>query len=234
MMIPKPNLHPSILLLGASLVLASVSLCAAESVSVGNDLVTRTLSWDGGRLYTREVANRAGQSSAEVAGGDEFALTVRLEGSATDLRLTTADFEVKGSESGAGNASLDVRLAAKTVALDLMVRYFATAGEPWMRKQLLLTARQAMQIRKVEIEHLAAADAHAPYHADQFTARGNAKWRPPLGQPLYTQISGLWWGVEFPAARNEVKDGKLVCGYLTAVDLKPGETWSSHSAAVNM
>ena len=31
---------------------------------------------------------------------------------------------------------------------------------------------------------------------------------------------------------NEVKDGKLICGYLTAVDLTSGETWSSHPSVV--
>ncbi|MEQ1861623.1 MAG: hypothetical protein ABMA13_17015 [Chthoniobacteraceae bacterium] len=114
------------------------------------------------------------------------------------------------------------------------MRYFAKAGEPWMRKQLLVTARQPLKIRKVEVEYLAGADSYSPYYADQFTARGPAKWRPPLGQPIYTKSTGMWWGGEFPAARNEVKDGKLICGYLTAVDLKAGSTWSSHTAAVGV
>ena len=214
--------------------MATASLFASENVSVGNDLIARQVSWGSGRLTTRTIVNRLGQRQAEISGGDEFALTIRVEGTAADHRLTAADFDVKGSESGEGNSSLVVRLSGKTAPMDVTVRYFAKAGEPWMRKQLLVTARQTMRIGKVEVEHLAVADAYAPYHADQLTARGLEKWRPPLGQPLYTKTSGIWWGVEFPAARNEVKGGKLVCGYLTAVDLKPGETWSSHTVAVGV
>ncbi len=227
----------------ASPLLLSLLLCicaslrvarADESASVGNDLITRHMSWDAGRLITGEIANRVGQREAQVAGGDEFALTVRLNGAANDLRLTAADFTVSGIQSAQANSSIDVRLSGKTALLDLTVRYFAKPGEPWMRKQLFVTARQPVQIRKVEVEHLAVADAYTPYHADQLTVRGAAKWRPPLGQPVYTKTNGIWWGVEFPAARNEVKDGKLVCGYLTAMDLKAGETWSSHAAVVGV
>lgn len=101
-----------------------------------------------------------------------------------------------------------------------------------MRKQLIVTARHPLRIRKVEIEHLAVADAVPPYRADRFTARGAARWRPPLDKPVYTHRSATWWGTEFPASRNAVRDGMLVCGYLTAVDLAAGDTWPSHPAVV--
>lgn len=222
----RPNLR-----LAALCLITGTTLHAVESASIGNEHMSRLVSWGNGCLTSRTIANRQGKSQADVAGGDEFAITIRLEGSSADLRLAASDFEVTGSESGAGSCSLDVRLSGKTAPFDVTVRYFAKMGEPWMRKQLLLNARQPIQIRKVEVEHLAVADAFAPYQADQLTAQGAAKWRPPLGQPLHTKSSGLWWGLEFPAARNEVKDGKLVCGYLTAADLKAGETWSSHATA---
>lgn len=224
----------TVLRLGAVFGLTTASLFASDGVSVGNDRLTRTLAWDDGLLGTRSIANHDAKNRLEVAGGDEFALTIEVPGSPAKLRLTAEDFEVKGSRAGAENTTLDVELAGKSAPLDLTVRYSAKPGEPWMRKQLLVTARQPLRIGKVEVEHLAVADAYAPYRADQFTARGAAKWRPPLGQPLYTRTSGLWWGVEFPAARNVVKDGKIACAYLTAVDLKPGETWTSHTAAVGV
>lgn len=217
-----------------SLLLGSASVFAAERASIGNAHVARTVSWDSGRLTTGAIANRLGQSEATVTGGDEFALTVREEGSTADRRLTAADFTVSGHQSDPGSASLDIRLSGKTAPLDLVVRYVAKPGEPWMRKQLLVTTRQPLRIVKVEVEHLAVAEAYAPYQANQFTASGRAQWRPPLGQPVYTRTSGTWWGIEFPAARNEVKDGAMVCGYLTTVDLKPGESWSSHAAAVGV
>ncbi|UUO04665.1 hypothetical protein M4951_14845 [Blastopirellula sp. J2-11] len=235
----QTNLLHSGLRLGASLFFASIlavsaPASAADHASVGNDKIARQVSWDSGRLTTGSIANRIDQSELNISGGDEFALTVRLDGAAADLRLTAADFKVSGSEAAASSDALEVRLSGKTAPLDVTVRYFAKPGEPWMRKRLIVTARQSMRIEKVEVEHLAVDDAYAPYRSDQLTAQGAAKWRPPLGQPVYTRTSGTWWGVEFPAARNEVKDGKLVCGYLTGVDLKPGETYSSYTTAVGV
>jgi hypothetical protein len=216
----------------AALLIAPASLHAAETASIGNKSVTRDISWAGGVLTTSALVNRLGNTRAENSGGDELAVTVRLEGAGADRRLTAADFTVNESQVGPGNSSLEVRLSGKSVPIDLVVRYVAKPGDPWMRKQLLVTARRSLQIKNVEVEHLAFADAFTPYNANQLTTRGNAKWRPPLGQPIYTRTSGLWWGMEFPAARNEVKKGRVVCGYLTAVDLAAGAKWSSHSAVV--
>ncbi|MEW4563169.1 hypothetical protein AB1K70_11620 [Bremerella sp. JC770] len=218
----------------AWLSLACVPLSAAEFASVGNERIARHVSWEQGRVITQAIHNRLDQNRIAVADGDEFALTVRLGESTQDIRLTANDFEVEGAPSTSDNTSLEIRLTGTKVPLDLAVRYFAEPGQSWMRKQLLITARQPLQIRKVELEHLEVADAYAPYRADQFTSQGPAKWRPPLGQPLYTHTSGTWWGVEFPAARNEVNDGKLICGYLTEVDLKAGETYTTYAAAVGV
>ncbi len=225
---------PSSFRLGALFLLVSGSLFAAERASVGNDLITRDVSWTSGRLATQAIANRLGQTRAQVSGGDEFALTFRLQGAAADIRLTAADFTARDTFANPDGTSLDVHLSGRTAPLDLVVRYVAKPGEAWMRKQLLVTPRQALRIAKVEVEHLAIDDAHAPYRANQLTAQGREQWRPPLGQPVYTRNSGTWWGLEFPAARNEVTDGALACRYLTAVDLKPGETWSSHPAVVGV
>ncbi len=228
----KPPLLQSGIRRAISLLIITASLVASDNATVGNELVSRKVSWDGGRLTTRTIANHLGQSQVEVTASDEFALTIRLEGSVVHQRLTAADFTARPSQTGAKSTSLEVSLSGPNLPLDLTVRYFAKPGEPWMRKLLLVTARQPLRIMKVEVEHLAVADAYAPYRADQITARGPAQWRPPLGQPVYTRTSGTWWGVEFPASRNEVKDGQLVSSYLTAVELKPGNTWSSYAAVV--
>ncbi|MCB1275010.1 hypothetical protein [Prosthecobacter sp.] len=220
--------------MAAAVLFAWSSLAAAESASVGNEFIQREVSWVGGRLSTISIANRAGQSEVRAGGGDEFAITMRTEGSTTEHRLTASDFTVSGSLPGREDSSVDVRLAGHGAPLDVVVRYSAKPGEPWIRKQLIVTAREPLQITKAEVEHLGVADGYAPYQADQFTARGAAQWRPPLGQPVYTRTSGTWWGIEFPAARNEVKDGTLICGYLTRVELKPGETWKSHPSMVGV
>lgn len=213
---------------------AEVVPSVTKSALIRNELVARKVSWNDGHLATETIFNRIGQTQVEVDGGHEFELTIRLAGTTTDLKLNSADFEVKESTSDPANSLLNVQLSSKSAPLEITVRYHVKPREPWMRKQILVTARQPIQIKRVQVEHLATADTYAPYRANQLTAQGRAKWRPPLGQPLYTKTSGIWWGVEFPAARNHVQEGKLICGYLTAVDLKSGDTWASHAAVVGV
>ncbi len=214
------------------LLLESITLSAPVTASIGNDAIERKLSWKSGRLVTTAVVNRLLNQSIPIDGGDEFTLTLRQDGSLEDLRFSAADFDVRDAALSEDGLSLNVHLAGTTAPVDVVVRYRTKPKHTWIEKQLLVTARHDVQLRKIELEHLAAAEAYAPYRSDQLTSQGPAKWRPPLGQPLYTKRSGTFWGVEFPAARNHVSDGHLICGYLTQVDLSAGETYASHTAVV--
>lgn len=230
----KTNINLSFAFGFAAVFIHASPLWADNRLTVGNDYLSRDVSWEKGYLATDAISNRLGQRQVDVSGGDEFALTIAREDSNADERLTSTDFSVQGSKLSPDKGTLDILLSGKTVPLDLTVRYTVNSGERWMRKQLLITTKQRMQIKKVEIEHLGISDAYAAYRANQLTAQGPAKWRPPLGQPVYTTKSGTWWGIEFPAASNEVSDGKLVCGYLTKINLQPGETYASHTSAVGV
>lgn len=212
----------------------SVLLGADETASIGNDYITRELSWENGHLGTKALTNRLGSAQVGVTAEDEFAVTVRLAESNQDVRLTAADFAVRSKTIAEDNSSLDLQLSGTKAPLDLVVRYTAKPSQMWMTKQLFISARQSLQIRKIEVESLKSTEAYAPYQADQITSQGPSAWRPPLGQPLYTKTSGTWWGIEFPAARNEVNQGKLICGYLTDVDLQSGETLTSYKAVVGV
>ena len=94
----NPNMLRTSFGLVASILLASASLPAAESASVGNDLIARNVSWDSGRFSTTTIANRVGQSQVQIAGGNELSVTIRLGASTADRRLA-ADFTVTGSQS---------------------------------------------------------------------------------------------------------------------------------------
>lgn len=212
----------------------SMTLFASDSATVGNSLVTRQLSWKDGHLATKGLVNRLDSAEAAVSDGDEFSLTIRVADSDQDIRLKSTDFQVRETSLSADHLTLNVQLAGDTAPVDLVVRYTAKPDQAWMHKQLLVTARKTLQLRKIEIEHLSAVDAYKPYRSDQMTSQGPAAWRPPLGQPLYTKTSGMWWGIEFPASRNHVVNSNLVCGYLTQVDLAAGETYSSHAAVVGV
>lgn len=212
----------------------STLLLADETVSIGNDYLTREISWEKGHLVTKSLTNHLGATQVAIAAEDEFALTVRLGDSDQDVRLSTGDFAVQSKTLAADKMSVEFQLAGTTAPVDLTIRYTTKSGQPWMTKQLSIRPRQPLQIRKVEVESLSSTEAYAPYRADQMTSKGPSAWRPPLGQPLYTKKSGTWWGIEFPAARNEVREGRLICGYLTQADLQPGETLTSYQAVVGV
>ncbi|PQO25661.1 hypothetical protein C5Y96_22840 [Blastopirellula marina] len=228
----RPSLIITCLL--AMLLFDAAILSANDTAQIDNSLVTRELSWESGHLVTKGVVNRLTSRQAAVSDGDEFALTIRLPDSSQDLRLSSSDFQVQSTTLSEDHLTLEVQLTGQTAPVDVVVRYVTKRNQPWLRKQLHITARKSLQLRKIEIEHLASADVYAPYRSDQMTSQGPAAWRPPLGQPLYTETSGMWWGVEFPAARNHVDDGNLVCGYLTQVDLSAGEMYASHMAAMGV
>ncbi len=64
----------------------------------------------------------------------------------------------------------------------------------------------------------------------QITAWGPSKWRPGLGQPLYTKQSATFWGVEFPASYNFVENNTAFCGYLCGKEIKVGEIYTSYKS----
>lgn len=205
---------------------------ATMSATVGNGKITRALSWEQGALHTVSLKNELIGREFIPTSAAEFAITFRAEGSKEDTRVTAVDFQVIGSERFPD--ALLIRLTGRTAPMDVTVRYEAKTGEAWLRKELTITAKQSLTLDKVEVENLDTTDAYEPYRGNQMLAKGAAKWRPPLGQPVYARASGTWWGMEFPAARNQVVNGKLICGYLTEAALKAGETWKSHSAAVGV
>lgn len=229
---PSLRITASIACLLALFLVDSAKLFASDTASIGNEYFSRDLSWEGDRLVTKTLTNHLIERNVEFAGGDEFSVTVRRQGK--DLRLTPGAFEVRSTTLAPDGMSFDVQLAATDAPMDVVVRYTTRPGQPWMNKQLQITALDTLQIIKVEVEHLTTSEAYAPYRSDQMTSQGPAQWRPPLGQPLYTTASATWWGIEFPAARNHVDDKTLICGYLTQVDLHDGDTYTSHKAVMGV
>ncbi len=212
----------------------ATSLQAEDRAIVGNQFVQREISWEQGHPRTQSILNHQANTEARPRGGDEFTVTLRGQGNADEVRLKATDFKVKSIQASPDRTLLELHLTADTVQLDVVLRYFTKPEEPWIRKQLVISPRQSIEVVEVKLESLAIDDAYAPYQADQFTAQGPAKWRPPLGQPVYTSTSGTWWGVEFPAARNQVKDGRLVCRYLTDMHLEAGDNYTTHSSVLGV
>ncbi|MCA9055421.1 MAG: alpha-galactosidase, partial [Planctomycetaceae bacterium] len=223
------------LLTNALLVIAGVASAAnAQGVILNNGQLGRQVLDENGDLRTGTLRNDLGKLSARLDRSAEFAFVVRCK--EEDARYTSADFLVQGHELiSEGNVkSVVVNLSSRNAPIIVSVTYSIAADEPWMRKRLLVTAREDLVISKVEVEHLSIPGAYQPYRADQMLAQGRMEWRPPLGQPIYVSELGIWCGLEFPAAHNEAKDGVLVCGYLTEVALKQGQSYQTYSAAMGV
>ena len=85
---------------------------------------------------------------------------------------------------------------------------------------------------------MALADAIQPYQNKAITAQtpsspyGN--WKPGLGQPLFTTKTATFWGTEFPASYNTVKDNVISCGYLHGRMLQPNKSYTTYKSVLGV
>lgn len=215
-----------------ALMLQCLASAVDEGITIGNELIGRTLSWQDRHLRTLAVRNGELGKSFPVGGNEEFAITVSVGGQSRVV--TSRDFDVTGviDISQRDVRGREVTLSGDGQPLSLRVRYWVAGGEPVLRKAIDVIAKSDLVIDRVQVEVLGIPDAYNPYRPTEILAVGPAKWHPPLGQPVYTGDSAMWWGVEFPAARNHARDGSLSCGYLTRVALKKGGVWTSHPSVM--
>jgi len=209
---------------------------AANGPSLENPAIRRVLSTADGHLRTIEIANLRAKTTIKPTSCPEFRLRLSKSTADTgpDILLTTEDFKVVGTRKVQGNGAdlLVFDLADPKHGLNLEVRYSLAPGDFYMRKSLMIAASKPWVLERVDIEALGIADAYQPYTKDAITAKARGNWSPNLGQPLYTRESGTFWGVEFPAARNQVTDGLLLAGYLRGMPLKPGTPYTTHPAVL--
>lgn len=208
----------------------AVSDVSENSISVGNKHLHRSISIKGG-LCTSVVVNKA--NGQKLVPTETYAFVLHL---ADGTRITSSDFEITDvQETKSGNSvSVTVLLSCTKISLTATLRYSLAADDFYTRKHLTLTPGTDLAVQKIELESFNLADAYQPYTSSQITSRGAAKWRPGLGQPLYTRVSGTFWGVEFPASINTVKDGRLVCAYFVGKTLPAAETYTAHSSVLGV
>lgn len=227
--------------LGAMALLACANLSMADtqiekngdSFSIENQFLKRTLSVANGSLMTSEIVNKRLEKSMQPLACDEFSLRIsegtHVEG--TDKILTARDFTYK-SHSINGN-SLNLELANKEHGLDVTVRYELADDESYLRKNLKIKTTKEICVERIDIEAISFKDAYQPYTIKQINANRGG-WRPGLGQPLFTTESATFWGVEFPASYNFVKDNEINCGYLYGHILQPGQSINTYKAVVGV
>lgn len=199
-----------------------------------NKFLAREISTEGGALRTTEIVNKRANVTTKPSDAPEFRLRLSqgTDKPDTQFALTAADFRVTKTTSSPG--ALDIALENPARGIRVGVRYELKPDDFYARKRLTITSARPVVLERVDVEAFALADAYQPYTVREITANAPRHWSPGLGQPLYTSDSATFWGVEFPAADNQVKQGALAAGYLSGRELKPGVAYQSHAGVVGV
>jgi hypothetical protein len=196
---------------------------AASPIVLENAAMRRSFEVADGRLRTVEIENKQTGAVVKPTSCPEFVLRLSqgTDRTTPDTVVTAEDFKVTGSERKViGDMTFHkFELECAEYGLTVKVDYLLFARDFFMRKWLKISSSQPWVLERVDVEALGIADAYQPYTKDAITAHAPGNWSPNLGQPLYTRESGMFWGVEFPAARNEVRDGMLRVGHLRGMPL---------------
>ena len=199
-----------------------------------NTALARTFSTESGTLRTTGINNKLSGMNACPTSTPEFRLrlsqgTHRPE---TAYTLTSADFRITGTERE--KDTLVFTLTNAQHQLKVKVRYELIPGDFYMRKRLVITSGQRATLERIDVEALGFKDAYQPYKARDITANAPGKWSPGLGQPLYGTNSGTFWGIEFPAADNQVKHDMLTAGYLWGREIQPDQPYRTYAAVMGV
>ncbi|TKG94532.1 hypothetical protein EYV94_11320 [Puteibacter caeruleilacunae] len=215
-----------------------LSSCSKDGVyTIENDSLSRVLKVENGVLKTEQLANKRNQRVLKPIACNEFELRISegTETSGTDQVLTNMDFKVNGVEvKSEGNAEhLIFTLKGVKQPLALTVHYILNKDEFYVRKYIDIKSEGRVVLERVDVESIAFDDAKQLYQHKQITAQGPSRWRPGLGQPLYTTKTATFWGIEFPASTNIVENQVMKCGYLWGNEI-PAEGYTSYKAVMGV
>lgn len=223
----------SVILLGMA-----ISLNARQAVyRLENAYLTRTLEVKNGILLTQSITNKVANKELVPLSCGEFALRISkgTDKEGTDRVLTSKDFlfhsvskyKLTGSKKGKGYKFV---LNNKSEGISVSVHYELSDQDSYCYKYLQIDSEKEITLERVDIESIAFDDALQCYTTKEITAQGSGRWKPGLGQPLYTTQTATYWGVEFPAATNLVTDKTMACGYLYGFNLSAGQPYTTHKS----
>lgn len=199
---------------------------ASEQCVLENKFIRRTISTEK-EIHTLSFTNKLDGKTLSPESAHAFVITL-----ADGTILTSADFttdSVSPTETSQEKV-LTIELICTKLPLNVTLSYQLKTDEFFTRKKLTLTPGKDLEVKQIDLESFSLPEAYQPYTISQITAQGASKWRPGLGQPLYTKTTGTFWGVEFPASMNTVKDGILRCSYLVGKTLPAGKSYQTHSS----
>lgn len=220
-----------------ALSLASGGMAAGTKYSLENNFISRSFVVEAGRLRTTGLVNKLAKKTLTPTACAEFRLRISkgTHTTGTDVALTAADFkviDVKEYAPSKAREGLAFTLKNADRKLTVVVRYELHMNEFYMHKSLEITSGVPVTLERIDVDAISMADAEQPYKLKVIHARG--KWSPGLGQPLYTNKTGTFWGIEFPAAYNFVDGQKMNCGYLWGREVKAGATYKTYKSVVGV
>ena len=209
---------------------ATITTVPDKSITLENNQLKRVISISEG-VHTSAIHNKLDGKSLTPTSGHGFVIHLDNGNILTDKSFTVK--KVTKNES-AESAKVILELSCKKTALNATLEYSLDDKDFYTRKKLTLTPSAELKVKQIDLESMTLAEAYQPYTISQITARGSSKWRPGLGQPLYTKTTGMFWGIEFPASVNTVKDGKLTCSYQVGKNLPIGKTYTTYSSVLGV
>ncbi|SFF10466.1 alpha-galactosidase [Sunxiuqinia elliptica] len=212
------------------LVLITTMGCNTNSeFTIDNNFLSRTLSVEGGSLHTLKLKNKVSGKELIPQNKTEFQIRISAgtDKEGTDVILTSADFMMKEVLTQTPE-KLVFLLKNEEHDMEVEVVYEIQPDAFYMNKSLNIRSGKETTLERIDVETIKLDDIYQPYQMKQITAWGPSKWRPGLGQPLYTKESATFWGTEFPASYNYVENKTAFCGYLWGKELQPGQTYSSY------
>lgn len=205
-----------------------------------NKFLSRTITTNE-FLHTTEIVNKQIDKKLMLIECDEFILRFS-EGTdkvGTDYILRSKDFKVEkskkykleGKQSGNG---LQFRLVNNQNGLTLNVYYELPDDKPYLRKYISIESKKNVTLERIDVDVLTLEDVHQPYTKKAITSQAPGNWSPGLGQPVYTLTTGVYWGIEFPAATNMVTEQHMRLGYLWGKQVLPGTPYVSYKSVMGI
>lgn len=220
---------------------AEVSVVAqGNSVTIGNDYISREFSVSGGKLSTVNITNKRTDGGDTVfvpaAGSEEFKIRMTKSGNATapedrefaasaltlqedpvveDTTATINDVEKSGQKVTFHFAPYTFQGIEYTIS-EVIVMY---DGDHFMRKYMEISVpdnqKENAVIDYIDLESMNVNNGDAtwtiPTDAGGIVQMG--QFKANLGQPIY--IQGMFFGCEFPVADNQIAGGTGYSRYYT-------------------
>jgi hypothetical protein len=211
------------------------STAATSRYVLENSSLARCFSIKNGVLQTTRIVNKRAHATEAPTAAPEFRLRLApTNDPANAILLTASDFHVVDSVLLTNTFDTELRVTLTNANHELGVGLCYTLGKDdfFMRKRLTVDCAKPVILERIDVEALGLKDAYQAFTNREITSQAPSHWYPGLGQPLYTSKSGTFWGIEFPAADNQVANGFLYAGYLWGRIIEPGKTYQSYAAVM--